>query len=324
MDATPDQLSQVSSCACCGAAATQRWFVGKAAQGEWWAGTCGECALHVAQAGTHRLAGAVAAGLVGLALSFGIPIARPWWPLWLGLLVSLLGASVFWCARCLGLRAPAGHAARGAALRPLSGTQLLCASAAFAGELTARGAGKSRPGRFRAWSDGAEILVIWAALACLAPVSYLHHHPRLRVLNFGEEPFELFVDGRRLGRVEPSRRESPLAGLSLRVPAGSRSLTSVDPTGGKSALLTRELQAGRHHLYVPLGDSTCFWLETVGHGRERRAVEHTQLVPGERFWVLPDSLHGLFAPSPASEQQSRATGGRTSVLRQGACDAPPP
>ena len=136
-------------------------------------------------------------------------------------------------------------------------------------------------------------------------------------------PTELFVDGHRVARVEPSSGESPLAGLELRLPAGERSLVSVDAEGKPVASARISLQAGRRHLYAPGSADICFWLETTSYGREQKRPDKVPLQGEVRFWVLPEEVNDWFMPSPPAPEGARATGGSTTVLRQAPCEDAP-
>jgi hypothetical protein len=319
-----------AQCACCGAPAGTRQLVGRLAEGELWVGSCEVCARHSARHETRRLAAGVAAVLLACALAFGAPIVWPWRSLWFTCALPLAVALWLWLLTRWMTREMAAHAAASVAVRAVrvvSNNQVLCAREQFAVALAAL-SGSSIERVRASWNAPRLELALIVLLALIAaPASYVFHHPKLRVLNFGDVPFELVIDGHALGRVEPSRRESPFAGLELRVPAGARRLVTVEVDTHGARELVRELRSGRQHLFAPNvapeAERVCFWLEAVSYGRERGEPEHTLLPPGQEFWVLPESVRGLFAPSPGLADDARVTGGKTNVLRQGACDAPP-
>jgi hypothetical protein len=193
----------------------------------------------------------------------------------------------------------------------------------FAAEV-ARAAGESaQPTRAPRSLPWLEALLVSGVAAVLAPFSHAFHHPSVRVLDLGPSAVELVVDGRRVGRVEPSSGESPLAGLELRLPAGERTLLVVDTEGGIVAQARVTLQAGARHLYAPGFEGICFWLETVSYGREQKRPDYAPLEGGERFWVVPEEVNGWFLPSPPAPDGARATGGTSTVLRQGPCEDVP-
>ena len=318
----PADFTPPPICACCLAFAPRTLCVRAEPRRELWLGCCDACAQHAARAGTHRIAVGIAATLSAVALAAGLPIVLPWQSLVVVIACTLgVGAFVLTLGAVL-TRTPRGHAGLDRFVEA-RGALLVCASREYAAQLTQPGA--APPGRRRTLS--LERALEWGLLLgcafALAPTSYLFHHPKLRVLNLTEEPFELLVDGRALGRVEPSSRESAFAGLELRVPAGRRLLEGAYADARPLLSSSGELRAGRHHLFAPQHGQVCFWLETVGYGREGARPEHTKLASLEEFWVLPDGLRGLFTESPVSGDDLRASGGKTRVLRQGSCDAPP-
>jgi hypothetical protein len=166
-------------------------------------------------------------------------------------------------------------------------------------------------------------LLAVVVVALVAPLSYSFHHPSVRVLELGPFATELFVDGNDVGRVEPSSGESPLAGLELRLPAGERTLQSLDAEGRPIARARVSLSAGKRHLYAPGSTDICFWLETTSYGREQKRPDRVLLSGEDRFWVLPEEVNGWFMPSPPAPEGARATGGSTTVLRQARCEDAP-
>jgi hypothetical protein len=172
------------------------------------------------------------------------------------------------------------------------------------------------------WLASAAALAFAAALAAM--MLHRFHHPLLRTLNLGEETLELFVDGERLGRVEPSSAESARAGLEARIPAGRRVLEARDLDGSLVARASVRVLSGRHHLYAPASPQICFWLEAQAYGRESGEVQTTRLDGEERFWALPDEVRGWFSPNPPPDADARASGGTSVVLRQAPCEEAPP
>lgn len=286
-------------------------------------GYCEPCASHVARDATRRLAATLSALLLGLALGAALPIVFPWQSRLACLLLAGLGALAPLLLGRVGRRAPAGHAAFAGAVLFRAKGELLCLREAFAREVARTVGAEALPVRApRSWPL-LELLLVAGVTALVAPFSYSFHHPAVRVLALGPTALELFVDGRRAGRVEPSSGESPLAGLELHLPAGERTLVSVDTEGRPVARVTVALQAGARHLYAPGSNDVCFWLETVSYGREEKRPDFVPLVGEERFWVLPEDVNGWFMPSPPASEGARATGGASTVLRQGACEDVP-
>jgi hypothetical protein len=145
----------------------------------------------------------------------------------------------------------------------------------------------------------------------------------VRVLDLGPSALDLFVDGHAVGRVEPSSGESPLAGVELRLPAGQRRFVGLDAEGNVAARAEVQLEAGGRHLYAPGSELICFWLETTSYGREQKHPDYEPLSADSHFWVVPERVNGWFMPSPPAPEGARATGGSSTVLRQGACEDAP-
>lgn len=143
------------------------------------------------------------------------------------------------------------------------------------------------------------------------------------MLNLGDLPIELRVDSRVVARVEPSSGESPFAGAEVNVPAGRRTFEARDAEGGAVDQSEVEVLAGAHHLYAPASPETCFWLETRGYGRAARKPAYEPLQGSERFWAIPDDVHGWFSPATEANPDVRVTGGDARVLRQAPCAEAP-
>jgi hypothetical protein len=141
---------------------------------------------------------------------------------------------------------------------------------------------------------------------------------QLRVLNHGEEPFYLWVDGKRAARVEPSSGESALAGVELTVPAGERELSVRRTRDGVVLFRARELvEGGSPHLFAPLSDGYCFSIEQRGYGDDTGKPHEQPLDGANPFWVLPEGI-AFFTPNPESGAVP-TSGGRLTCLRQRRC-----
>jgi hypothetical protein len=167
---------------------------------------------------------------------------------------------------------------------------------------------------------------LWTVASAIAAVSALAVVPlfdlyrgQVRVLNHGDEPFVLWVDGKRVARVEPSSGESALAGAWLTLPAGGRELRVVGESSGRELFRARELvNGGSPHLFAPLSAGYCFSIERRGYGAAREeAPESLPLDPANPFWVLPDGI-GWFTPNP-EPGPLETSGGTLSCLRQRRC-----
>jgi hypothetical protein len=171
---------------------------------------------------------------------------------------------------------------------------------------------------------GATSLWTWALAVSalsglsLAPLFHLYRG-QVRVLNHGDEPFALFVDGRRVARVEPSSGESALAGAWLTLPAGERELRVMGELTGRELFRAAEhVEGGSPHLFAPVSAGYCFTIEKRGYGAARdQAPESVPLGRANPFWVLPEGV-AWFAGSP-EPGPIETSGGTLSSLRQRRC-----
>ena len=314
-------------CACCAQAASHSSALRRRDGLSLRVGYCEDCAEHQAKSSARVLALGLASVLLGLATAAGVPLVAPRLGL-LGLLLLVLAS----CALPLfGLLLPVGdviapHVARGPAVLWGPDDQLWCAAASYAERVAAQNGGDARPARMReplgsAWLSAGPVLSVGAA--CL---SFFVYHPLLRVINLGSVRAEVALDGQWLASIEPSSNESPVAGALLRVPAGEHTLTATSSVDG--AELDRapaDVHSGAVHLFAIAAEETCFWLELVGYGRERRAAPiYEPLRSGAHFWVLPGAIDNWFAPNPeTSDSSSQSSGGLLTALRQAPCAEAP-
>ena len=140
----------------------------------------------------------------------------------------------------------------------------------------------------------------------------------VRVLNHGEEPFVLLVDGRRVARVEPSSGESALAGVELDVPAGEHELRVLALSDGRELFRAREqVEGGSPHLFAPLSSRYCFVIERRTYGDDDAPIEDIPLDEDAHFWRLPAGV-AWFTPNP-EPGSFRTSGGTLMCLRQRRC-----
>lgn len=169
---------------------------------------------------------------------------------------------------------------------------------------------------------GVPLLTV-AALVTLAPVLALAplfgvYRGQVRVLNHGDEPFWLWIDARRVARVEPSSGESALAGVELTAPAGPRALRVVGARDGRELYRTSvHVHGGSQHLLAPLSDGYCFSIERRGYGDARRTLRTEPLSGATPFWVLPEGI-AFFTPNPEPGRVV-TSGGTLTSLRQKRC-----
>jgi hypothetical protein len=164
-------------------------------------------------------------------------------------------------------------------------------------------------------------LALSLAAACgLVSLPLLHwYRGQVRVLNHGDEPFLLFVDGKRVARVEPSSGESALAGVELSLPAGERELRVVSESDGHELFRARELvEGGSPHLFAPQSSGYCFSIERRSYGEADQPSLSVVPLEGENpFWVLPDGI-SWFTPNP-EPGPLHTSGGTLACLRQKRC-----
>jgi hypothetical protein len=159
-----------------------------------------------------------------------------------------------------------------------------------------------------------------ALVSALAVVPLFNlYRGQVRVLNHGDEPFVLWVDGTRVARIEPSSGESALAGAWLTLPAGERDLRVVSASSSRQLFRARELvQGGSPHLFAPLSAGYCFIIEHRGYGDAKDRAPDTEPLEGSNpFWVLPDGI-SWFTPNP-EPGPLETSGGTLSCLRQKRC-----
>lgn len=312
-----------ADCACCGELAARELRLSDGERTELLVGYCEACASHIARDATRRLAATLSSLLLGLSLAAALPIVFPWQSRLACLLAAGFGALLPLLLGRLGRRVEPGHAATGRAVWFRAPAELACLRGAFAAEVAERAGSEAQRVRASRSLPWAEALLVSGVAAVLAPFSHAFHHPSVRILDLGPTAIALRVDGRPVGRVEPSSGESPLAGLELRLPAGERTLQAVDTSGAVVGEARVKLQAGGRHLYAPGALDICFWLETMSYGREQKRPDYAPLGGDERFWVVPEQVSGWFMPSPPVPEGARATGGTSTVLRQAPCEDVP-
>ncbi len=316
---------------------------------------CEACLEHTSASVTRALSLGLGLTLLGVGLGAGLPLALEqagdgwlnlsvvgWfsrWGLFLVpcLITGLVGALVMWREARRVKRPPTPTCAR-AALRgePLiawRGAQALSvASLRLAQELirlnperlqldAAPRQGGARRGAALALAGA------WLLTALVSVASFHAHRPRLQILNLSGDVLVVEVDGEPLPPLVATSQESPRAGLELRLAAGRRQLR-VLRGAEEVAALEVTLLGGARHLYAPLSDDHCLWLERVSYGGERGAtppgVVRTPLWNNLQFWTFVDPIDVWLAPPPSPEKtRARSSGGQVVALRQARCqDAP--
>lgn len=312
-------------CACCAAPRSRELRISDGAGCELLVGYCEECALHAARATTRRLSVTIASLLAGIAVASALPIALPWLSLATCAGLSLAAALSPLAFDLVRRRPLPGHSSADAAAVFVRPRELRCSDHDFALELGRAIGATVASVPMRRLAGRLDWVVVAVVAFGVAPFAYTIHHPLVRVLNLGALPVTLHVDGRVVGRVEPSSGESPFAGLELRLPAGTRTLELMDTEGRSVARTQAEIVAARRHLYAPAAaeTGTCFWLESIGYGRAPDRGARVPLIAEDGFFSLPTDVNGWFLPTAPAAPDSRSTGGRSTVLRQGPCDEEP-
>lgn len=282
---------------------------------------CTSCHAHATAPRTWTLSVVLASLLTSASVALALPLAFDWISVGAHLLVTLLSGLAPMAAWLLRRAAPEpGHRARGRAAFFVRGGELACLDPTWARDLARMNSLTTQAGALREpWFSAR---AAWVLLLPLAGALYLREltFPSVLVLNLTEEPFEVTIDGRELGRVEPSSAESPAAGKVLRIPAGTRLARVTSATGRLVHEASLEVVAARDHLYAPGATEHCFWLETTGYGQHGPA--ETMVLPLDEtrpFWVIPSAIDSWFAPNPDPSAEVRSTGGVMTALRQSLC-----
>ncbi|HKO48629.1 MAG TPA: hypothetical protein VJV79_12945 [Polyangiaceae bacterium] len=325
--ASPSTTLLPEECACCAQAATHRVALKRADGASLLVGYCDECAEHQASSSSRVLSLTLASVLLALSSAAGLPLLAPRLGL-LPLLLSVCGLSLLPLSLAFLPARPVQppHSARGLAVFWGQGHSLWCAAPSYAERVISLNGGALSPARVverwgSAWLSAGPVLGLGAA--CL---SFFVYHPLLRVLNLGPTRVEVALDGNWLSSVDSTSNESPAGGALLRVPAGAHTLSVVSSVDGASlGSNSVDFQSGAVHLFAIAADSTCFWLETTGYGREQRAAPSYQALPSTaNFWVLPGGIDTWFAANPQpSAAHAHSSGGLLTALRQAPCAEAP-
>jgi hypothetical protein len=314
-----------SSCACCGKVATHflreaRHFGGEAVLLPY----CSDCHAHASRDVTRSMAVSVSTVLVAVSLTAGIPLVfQPSSSLSYALLVVLGTFVPLVVARLTAERVAPGHAAGGRAAYFRPSGVLVCRSGSWASDAARASGATATSGRafgvvVAAWALAALALclvVVWPFYRLVFPI--------VRVVNTSEDTLTIAVDAKDVARVPATRRESPMAGLELRIGAGRHLLQAFGPDGDLKDAATVTIEAGSVHLYAPASEGTCFRIETTGYGQSRHLGTNAYpLFGATHFWVLPSGQDGIdywFSPTPPPADDTRSTGGVVRALRQAPC-----
>jgi hypothetical protein len=314
-------------CACCGVPAASSRVETRPKDGKTLiVSYCDGCLRHASRTTTRSLSAALAGLMIGVSLSLALPLVWENAPLGALVVVVVMAALVPpLLALLLATRPQPGHSASGRAAWWTAAGELACTSPRWAAALAMSAGVRARPGRLRegtpsAWTLAGPIIALIGA-----PIVHRFHHPLVRVVNLTEDRIEIYVDGRRMGSIEPTSAESPAAGTELRVPSGRRTFNAVASNGQHLARTTVSVRSGARHFYAPASNGHCFWLERTRYGRNAAgALERHPLGGAQAFWVLPGDLDTWFAPNPEpGELDRRSSGGELLALRQARCSEAP-
>lgn len=234
---------------------------------------------------------------------------------------------------CLRRRADEGQSNGGRAVWWLAPRSFACTNAAWAAAVVDKNGADSNspaqspvttaPGRAREPFPWPLLTGPLLAVA-IAPLSFAFQHPKVVILNLGLEPFDVVVDGRNVTEVPVTSLESPAAGVHVRLASGVREVSVVSKAGAVLSSGTLELHAGRTHLYAPLSDEHCFWLERDTYGRAEPPEERYRRLPEDsRFWTLPRDIDTWFHENPDPSSDDRSSGGTLVALRHARCGEAP-
>ncbi|MFW5739816.1 MAG: hypothetical protein ACOC1F_05560 [Myxococcota bacterium] len=173
-------------------------------------------------------------------------------------------------------------------------------------------------------SDTIGPLLAWAGCVVLVGTAlWLAWHPEVRVVNLTHQTLQVSADGRAVALMGAVPRESPNAGLDVRVPAGRRVLESRSLDGSLVDETVAWVGAGEAHLYAPGAAGRCFRLEQRAYGRALQPHPAVVVLPSDRsFHSLPVAVDAWFQPNPPSGRDLWFSGGVRRALRVGGCEPP--
>lgn len=314
-------------CACCGdAASSSRLESGP--RGSLIVPYCARCLRHASARNTRVLAALVASALLAVTAAFALPLAWPWVPLVVHVMVTLVVSCVPIAIRFVApKRRLPGHSASERAVWWQADGTLACTNARWAEALVKSASGSElsplapREPRFSPWFVAGPLVALFGGTT-----SWLMHHPIVRVLNLTDSRIEVVVDGRAELSVEPTSSESPSAGVEVRWPTGEHQLQARSAEGAVVSDARGMLESGSRHLYAPGSRGYCFWLEETRYGRAGAQAPRLEALPADReLWVLPPGIDTWFSENPApAAADARSSGGVLLALRQSRCRQAPP
>lgn len=286
---------------------------------------CGACFRRVGRGGFAEVGWSAAYVLVAAVFSAVLVLVWPWAPRVISALASVFGVLGVVAVRFgVGRREGRGMVVRWVAAdahEAVLGTTLPVLRDAIERACGAR-VEVGRAGPVVGWWTLAG-LVGGAAAVPLVVVSCAYRD--VRVVNMGDAPVEVFVDGRSFGVVMGSERENPSAVRVVTVPVGERTLESRGLDGTVLDRTSARVRAGAAHLYVAQRGDRCLWIEQRGYGRaSARAVRVLPLIGQGSFVTVGEGIDAWFEPNPGADPDGGwFSGGVRNAVRQGPCAAMP-
>ncbi|MGC4065637.1 MAG: hypothetical protein QM784_13520 [Polyangiaceae bacterium] len=284
---------------------------------------CEPCARHEQRSKSFHLGARIGSWIV--AFSSSILLCLTWLPLFAIVAISILLSILPLLSRAIfTLPRQLGHASRERAVW-VSGETVHAASASWAERVSELNGAQLRRIRLRfsrlgAWAVAGPIVALF-----LGPFAFQALRPRLRVLNFTDARLTIYVDGHRLGYVEPTSGEHPAAGAEFRVPSGRRRLSARQ--GGKSSGfdVSVVVRNGLRHVFAPGATPGCLYVQRLAYGLSRlgesaepKVIEVEPLESKDRFWTIAADVEPWFVPE-RRVSSGVTTGGVVSLLRMGQC-----
>lgn len=170
--------------------------------------------------------------------------------------------------------------------------------------------------------EGALALLVAAAMTfVVAPVFWVHTHPRVRILNVGIDSVEVSIDGRSLGPLPPVWTEVPNAGIERRVPVGWRLFVTRNDAGEIVDRTRAWVPTDAPAVYAPRPAPHCLWIEQRAYGASQQPLPaKLPLGTATPFHVLPLRVDAWFQPNPVPASDGRLfSGGIRRALRFGSC-----
>ncbi len=287
---------------------------------------CGRCAEDAARLDTTQFAALLASVVLVVTLLLTLP--RLFFDLGLGayLLSVLLGAlAPLVLLAALRPVTKDGQCCSGRAAFLDTKGRLTCFSERWARTLAERVQTNLRGEHRREPRVAKWMFAVAVTGAAITPSLHTFNFPSLVVLNLGDGPAELLIDGHLAGTVEATSLESQRAGTRLRIAAGKHLVEARDGEGRVIQRTEMQLQGGALHLLRISGQGYCFWLEEDGYGEQSRERSYRSLASDRSFWVIPARIDSWFSENPSPSLDDRSSGGTMTALRHAPCqEAPAP